>query len=135
MEYQILAQIVHSLVSTANAQRVLRLAFIPALEIEIVCCSIASCMHDLSASFILSSSSIDANSLNRQNQTPFKVKRPSATESCTAAAVNPAAEAGVRSKLCNGEILDIPSNVVISQPGIAVVKYEYMVSRSSRFNL
>ena len=82
------------LAAANTAQRVLRLAFIPALEIEIVCCSIASCILDLSASFILSNSSIDASPKSAKTKAPAsKVQRPSAAESCTAAAVNPAAEA------------------------------------------
>ena len=78
------------------AHLVERVALIPAFETEILCCSIASCMDDLSFSFILSNSSIAANPRSASARAPAsKVQRPSAAESCTAAAVKPAADADI----------------------------------------
>ena len=65
-----------------TAQRVRRLALIPALEIEILCCSIASCILDLSLSFILSNSSIAASPKSARTKAPASnVHRPSAVAS------------------------------------------------------
>ena len=64
------------------AQRVESVALIPALEIEILCCSIASCMEERSFSFILSNSSIAARPRSANASAPAsKVQRPSAAES------------------------------------------------------
>ena len=68
-------------------------AVIPPLEISILCCSIAGCMTFLSSSDILSNSSIAANPLSDNGNTPAsKENLPSAKVSLTAAAVNPAPE-------------------------------------------
>ena len=77
-----------------TAHRVRRLALMPALEMEIFCCSMASCMLERSPSFILSNSSIAANPKSARTSAPASsVQRPSAAASWTAAAVRPAAEA------------------------------------------
>ncbi len=77
-----------------TAHRVCRLALMPALAMEMRCCSIASCMLDRSLSFILSNSSMAASPRSASTKAPAsRVHRPSALASCTAAAVSPAAEA------------------------------------------
>ena len=71
-----------------------KLALMPALEMEILCCSMASCMLERSAVFILSNSSIAAKPKSAKTNAPASnVQRPSAVASLTAAAVKPAAEA------------------------------------------
>ena len=76
-----------------TAHRACRLATIPAFEIEMLCCSIASWMLVRSLSFILSNSSIRQMPLSAKTKAP-----PSSTHSfvlksrCTEA-VNPTAEA------------------------------------------
>ena len=50
------------------AHRVFKEALIPALEMEMRCCSIASCMADRSLSFILSNSSMGAKALIGEHQ-------------------------------------------------------------------
>ena len=68
--------------AASTAQRVRRLALIPAFDIEIVCCSIASCILERSPSFILSNSSIAASPRSARTNAPAsKVQRPSAAAS------------------------------------------------------
>ena len=82
------------LAAANTAHRVRRLALIPAFEMEMLCCSMASCMLERSAVFILSNSSIAARPKSASTKAPAsRVHRPSAAASWTAAAVKPAADA------------------------------------------
>ena len=65
-----------------TAHRVRKLALIPAFEIDIFCCSIASCMLERSPSFILSNSSMAARPRSASTSAPASnVHRPSAAAS------------------------------------------------------
>jgi hypothetical protein len=68
-------------------------ATIPALEIEILCCSMASCIEVLSASFILSNSSIRHMPESANTKAPPSRHHSCETGSFLTEAVRPTAEA------------------------------------------
>lgn len=74
--------------AASTLQRLLSVAIIPAFAIDIVCCSRASCIADLSSSLILSSSSTHTLPLSPSTSAPaFKLQPPRSSR--TAAAVSP----------------------------------------------
>ena len=100
------------LAAANTAHRVSIVALIPPFEMCIFCCSIASCIFDLSSLFILSNSSIAASPESARTRIPAsKEKRPSLNASLTAAAVKPAPEIPPpEAYFPRGEICDIYVN-------------------------
>ena len=96
----------------------------PALAMLMVCCSIASCIDDLSSSDILSISSIQAIPPEARTKVPAsKVHRPSPNSSLTAAAVKPAAVVDFPAAMTpRGAILAAErSNCDLAKPGSPII--------------
>uniref|UniRef100_V9IAW1 Uncharacterized protein n=1 Tax=Apis cerana TaxID=7461 RepID=V9IAW1_APICE len=73
-------------------QRVFNVVVIPAFAIDIVCCSIASCIATLSSSFILSNSSIQTTPPSARTIAPPSITKFLVMGSLNTDAVKPAAE-------------------------------------------